>query len=140
MGSRQRCGIFINAAYHLKPPRRPFEHAVHPAAHAGLPSPFGPLMARTFITWADGTSIKETLCQQDGKHVSGSVLMCLLERSLKSNRACGSPLCSPGEAVWHHLAGGNWWGTHGVTGSLMAAYYIGFLQQSHVNICACHFQ
>ncbi len=42
---------------------------------------------------------KEMFCQQDGKHVSLSVLMCLLERSLKSNRASGSPLCSQGNVV-----------------------------------------
>lgn len=56
---------------------------------------------------------KETLCQHDGKRVSPSVLIRLLERSLKSNRASGSPLCSRGDAVWHHLAGGNWWRMHG---------------------------
>lgn len=112
----------------------------HPpsCAASGLRSPLGPLNDSDFyyLGWWD--IHKETLCQQDGKHVSRSVLMCLLESSLKSNRASGIPLCSP---RGHRLASSGWlWGMLGVSGSLMAAYYIGFLQQSHMNICACHFQ
>lgn len=53
---------------------------------------------------------KETFCQQDGEHVPCSVLMCLLERSWKSNRASGSSLCSPGgcglaSSGWGKLVG-----------------------------------
>lgn len=114
----------------------------HPPSCAACRPPLSPRPSNGsdfyYLGWWD--IHKETLCQQDGKHVSRSVLVCFLERSLKSNRALGSPLCSSGYAVWHHLAGGNWWGMRGVTGSLMAVYYIGFLQQSHMNICACHFQ
>lgn len=114
----------------------------HPPSCASCRPPLSPRPSNSFdfyyLGWWD--IHKETVYQQDAKHVSSSVLMCPLERSLKSNRASGSPLCSPGDTVWHHLAGGNWWGMFGVTGSFMAAYYIGFLQQSHMNICACYFQ
>lgn len=66
---------------------------------------------------------KETLCQQDGKHVSCSVLMCLLERSFKSNSASGSPLCSlgghsPASSGWGKLVR-NVWCDRFIDGSLL---------------------
>lgn len=42
----------------LNPPLSPLKNTLHPVLHPGLPSPLSPLMPRTFITWADGTSIK----------------------------------------------------------------------------------
>ena len=111
-------------------------NTLHPVLHAHISSSLRPSNGLDFyyLGWWD--IHKEMLCQQDGKHVSCSVPVFLLERSLKNNRSSGSSLplhlyISP----W-----GNWWGMCGATGSLMAAYYIGFLQQSHMNICACYFQ
>lgn len=76
----------------LNPPPSLWTHPPSCAA-SGLP-PFSPRPSNGshfyYLGWWD--IHKERICQQDGKHVSRSVLMCLLERSLKSNRASGIPL------------------------------------------------
>lgn len=93
-------------------------------------------MARTFITWADGTSItRRSACTFLAQSSCD-----FLREAYRVIELVGALSVCPEDAVWHHLAGGNWRGMRGVTGSLMEAYYIGFLQQSPMNICACHFQ
>lgn len=111
----------------------------HRPSCAAWRPPLGPLMAHTFITWADGTSIKRCSASKMANTFLAQSF-CLFERSLESNRTSGNPWWSTGDAVLHLIAGGTCWGMHDVTGSLMTAYFIGFLQQSLMNICVCHFQ
>jgi len=76
---------------------------------------------------------KDMLCQQDDKRVSFLVLIRLLERSSKSKRIPGRPLHSLECAARHRVAEWDWWRMYKATGSLMAAYYTGFLQ--HERLC-----
>lgn len=133
MWTRQQCGIFISAAYHLWTSR--------PSCAAGGP-PLSPRPSNGsdfyYLSWWDVH--KEMVCQQDGKCISLPVLVWLFKR--EAHRVIeleGAFSVHWGVIVWHHLAGGNWRGMCSVTGSLMEVYYISFLQRIHMNICACHF-
>lgn len=99
---------------------------------AGLPSPLGYLLALTFIVWVAGTSIT--------RHSAGTFLTqssCdFLREAYIVIELVGALSVRQEDAVWHHLARGNWRGMCGVTGSFMEAHYIGFRQQNTMKICA----
>lgn len=85
----------------LNPPPSPLNTPFHPVlCQASL----RPSNALDFYYQGWWDIHKETICQQDGKHVFCSFPVCFLERSLKNYRASGIPSLF----TWHHLAGGNW--------------------------------